>query len=251
MLLEHKQGADEWPSFKEKCSRCGWRMVGAAAAEGPIGGASGGAALAAIKGKTLLGALGGRHDLPCASMPGRVAVAWVQGRNFPALLLIAAYFVTTEPLHSKANLAMLREVGEIILRTGALWLLAADFQNGPENLAETGWLKAMRGRAVATQAATNATRNVLDYFAIDERLVGAFVDVSAWPWAARTHRPVEVRLKLALASKKARKLEYPRAFPRQRHFGPPKGDKKRQTLGQTRRAEHDSWRNRGRHKQKV
>ena len=221
MILEHKQGEDEWPSFKAKCSRRGWHMVGAAAAAGPNGGASGGAAVAA---STPLGAVAGRHDLPGASSPGRVAVAWVQGRGFPALLLIAAYFVTTEPLHSKANLAILRDISEVILRTGALWLLAADFQNEPESLAETGWLKAMGGRVVATSAATSATGSVLDFFAVDCRLVGAFVDVCAWPWAARTHRPVELRLKLALASRKVRKLEYPRAFPRKRPVGPPRGE---------------------------
>lgn len=220
MFQEHKQQKAAWPVFKAKCARKGWHMVGGAASQGEAGGASSGTAIAAHLGRAPLGTIGGTHEVGKEEHPGRVSMACMQGGAFPSMMLLTVYFYTGEPLHAKCNLAILRALAELIASTGALWILAADFQNTPSDLAETGWLGAVGGRVAATKSSTSSTGRVIDFFALDERLAEAFAYVKVWPWPPRTHRPVELGLRLGQASFKVRKLVYPKPFPRQRPIGP-------------------------------
>ena len=66
------------------------------------------------------------------------------------LLLITAYFWTLEGIGSVRNLGLLDHIGAVAKQFGRPWFLQADVSDTPDSLCKTGWLKAVRGTAVAS-----------------------------------------------------------------------------------------------------
>ena len=72
--------------------------------------------------------------------PGRLACAWVDGIVRGGILLLSMYLWHSEGL-SRRNMNLLCAAGERIVRHGGPWMIGADFNLPPDELAQaSAWL---------------------------------------------------------------------------------------------------------------
>ena len=117
-------------------------------------------------------------DISPQGCGGRLVLTTVQTKGLGWLLAFAAYFCCNEALDSPRNSALCEAITEWVAKSGLPFVILADWQNTPEQLERTPWLKAWRAKTKATEEGTcknfiTGAKRVIDYVVLDSRLAGA------------------------------------------------------------------------------
>ena len=223
LFQEHKQKGDDWQRFREKAGRKRWELVGTPAVDGENGGCSAGTAVAAHMCGSPLGTMAnGTFQVKGKFVEGRLAGCWtpIAGSKGRGLLMLSAYFWTNMGPTHEQNVAIYEAIAIIVKEHKGPWLLGADFQCNPDELRETCWPEVLGAEIVAPDEQTTAAGSCIDFFLLDKKAAAQVVQVKAWEWPMRVHRPVELLLNAKVATQRVLKIKEPKAFPRARPIGP-------------------------------
>ncbi len=134
-----------------------------------------------------------------------------------ALIVVSVYLRDGVGLNDD-NWQVLLRVGEVLAYHGLPYVIGGDFNMDAEVLEHSGWLKRIKGRAMASKLGTcRGTKG--SYSNIDYFVVADVMSASAGPAEAVTcepakpHRPVQLALKGAPRAEKERHLKAPKKFP--------------------------------------
>ncbi len=203
--------------------RRGWNALFAPAELGPNGGPSAGTAVLAKAHVGFMMPLVGSEEV----VPARVAAARLEPPGCRPFTAISAYLIDGEGTGSR-NLALLRQVGLFIAAQGEgeQYVLGADFQTTPAELAVTAFAQELKGVMMASGSPSGTCRTAtsareIDYFVTSPGLAAgvAAVDVVRRS-GVRTHMPVELRFKPRLTTLRALVLRKPPPLAVERIVGP-------------------------------
>ena len=204
----------------------GWKCVGAQAALTEAGGRSGGVLLAVPECLGLELAPGqDDFDISPAGCAGRACMALVEVGGGLKLVQFVLYLWTGESLRSVRNATLLDAVVAWITKLRLPWVVTADWQNEPAQLAASPWNKMVRGAVLAPEDQGGTCRNasgedrVIDYFWADERLAGMLRPAQVIDGPYSPHRPVALASSQPWRAYRVKLLARPRAFPTVRPTG--------------------------------
>ena len=108
----------------------GWVLVGAAAARTTKEASSAGVAIAA-KTDIRVGSINGKFDHSPATLPGRIAAAWIQIGPPSGIVLISIYLFHSEGMTVR-NRSLFQRAMAVARAYGSPWIIAGDFNESPE-----------------------------------------------------------------------------------------------------------------------
>ena len=98
--------------------------------------------------------------------------------------IASAYFHTGLELHHQKNHDMLQAIAAVLATVKGPWILCADWQNTPDDLQKTGWLKMVSGSIAAPEMTTCHNRTIdFSWFLI--------------AWQARLEEPLRLGMRCA------------------------------------------------------
>ena len=164
---EHWLAAEEARRDAEVAARrAGWALMAPLAKRTAAGGASAGVAIAA---RSHFGLSHVDHAPTNPSLTSRVAVAWFPGVVRGGVFVISAYFWTAQDITSVSNRAIIEFIAELIDALQGPWVIAADWQREPHELAAAGVPAYLRSDIVAPSLCTCGAK-VLDFFLVSSSL---------------------------------------------------------------------------------
>ena len=216
-VQEHHARGDAYIDLMAQAKRSGWDMSGSEAA--PANRALGKAGVGVLARRPT--GIGVPSDLqkdlspPCAQ--GRLTAAWVDGILHGGILVLSIYLFDSEGL-SDRNVELIEKAGQAVITHGGPWVIGGDFNMTPAELSGVHHLiRRMRGTVVAPNTptcSTSSTGRVIDFFLVDERILGVvqgvFTDLDA---TSSPHSPVILALKPSAARQQFRTVRKPRTFP--------------------------------------
>ena len=217
---EHKLD-EQWLGECSAAQRAkGWKVVGSPCSITDKLGHSGGVYVAVPKPVELRKANGqASWDISPACSPGRACMALMQVRGSNWLAVFSLYLWTGQNLSSNANAAILQEVVRWINKLGLCWIVGADWQNTPEQLASSCFNSAVRGVVIAPPTGTcrvKGTERTIDFFWADKRIAGTCGEAAVADAPFAPHKPVVLHTQQPWSAYKVRVLWQPRQFPLQR-----------------------------------
>ncbi len=223
LVQEHKLDAARAEEAVSWLRRRGWNALFAAADTGPNGGNCAGTAILA---KAHIG-LG----LPLVGSevvsPARAVAARIEPPGGRPIVVVSAYLHDGQGL-ARGNLELLGRIGSFLgaQGEGCPFVLGADFQVTPEQIAATAMAKELGAVIMATGDANGTCRTAssareLDFFMVSSGLADGVKSVSLVPRTGiRTHVPVELAFKPRLASLRALVVRKPPPLSTERIIGP-------------------------------
>ncbi len=223
LIQEHKLDKEQSEEATAWLRRRRWNSIIAPAEVGPNGGMSAGVAILTRPHIGLGLPLVGTEEL----VPARMLAARIEAPGCRPLIAIAAYFHDGQGL-SRCNLEMLRVAGVFLKAQGeeVPFVMGADFQMEPHEIASAGFAQEVGAAIVATGDAsgtcrTGRTARELDFFFVSSGLTDGIEGVGLINHTGiRTHLPVELRFKPRLSSIRALIIRKPPHLGTERIIGP-------------------------------
>ena len=129
-----------------------WKCEGTPSVDGPNAGNSGGTAIATKihVGMTTPRILGGDsvNDNPYEVVPGHMSAAVINGWVRDRFLAVSVYMDVSDKFKIK-NRAILLALGMLIAANWLPYVFMGDWNNTPQELADTGWLETIDGHIVS------------------------------------------------------------------------------------------------------
>ena len=140
------------------------------------------------------------------------------------VIVVSIYLVTGQGLKAE-NSTLLEEIGKVLKALGRPFIVAGDFQMGPEALKESGWLEAVDAQVFAPRASTcvsSRSAAVIDFYVGSTSIVGLVVGVATLSHVTeiRPHKPARIIFEGALKDEWMRVVQRPKAFPTETPYGP-------------------------------
>ena len=160
-------------------------------------------------------------DLP-AALAGRFRVRHIGAMCKGGFHFASGYLRCTVGLKHVSNLDYLQAVAGVLKSLRGPWVFAADFQNTPEQLRESGWLELVGGKIVAPTLPTCHKRTI-DYFVVSKDLAGAVMGVlPVGDASCKPHKPVRMYIRARPRTMTIRTLKSIGTFEAVLPHGPPK-----------------------------
>ena len=168
----------------------GWRAAISPCIRGSGGGKSSGVAVAC---RNHLGMAESFDDAEFpAVLKGRFSVKHIWAVCKGGIHFASGYLWCSIGLKHGKNQDYLQAVAGVLRTLRGPWIFAADFQNTPEELEATGWLKLVGGKIVAPTVPTCGKR-VIDFFFVSQDLPEAIMGIKTVGDAlCKPHRPVRL-----------------------------------------------------------
>ncbi len=212
LIQEHKLDKAQAEEATAWLRRRKWNSIIAPAELGPNGGMSAGVAILTRPHVGLGLPMVGTEEL----VPARMLAARLEAPGCRPFIAIAAYFHDGQGL-AHCNMEMLRVAGVFLKAQGeeVPFVMGADFQMEPHEIAAAGFAQEVGATIVATGDAsgtcrTGRTARELDYFYVSSGLTDGIESVGLIQHTGiRTHLPVELRFKPRLTSIRALVIRKP------------------------------------------
>jgi len=134
------------------------------------------------------------EELP-ALLKGRFSVKHIGAVCKGGIHFASGYLWCSVGLKHTSNQDYLQAVAGVLKTLRGPWIFAADFQNTPEELEASGWLKLVGGKIVAPAVPTCGKR-IIDFFVVSLDLAEAVMGVKTVGDAlCKPHRPVRLYLR--------------------------------------------------------
>ncbi len=147
-----------------------------------------------------------------SALSTRACAKWVGACCRGGLFVISGYLVSAKGM-AQCNLDILGGIARLLHGLPCPWVLAADFQNTPQQLRSTGWLDYVNGVIVAPTEPTCGDR-VIDYFVVSRGLEHSVAAVYKLHDAGfDPHAPIRLLLRASPRSIKLRRMAMPRMIP--------------------------------------
>ena len=141
---------DAVDAAKRRLRGLGWNSHFSLAKTTEADRASGGCAVAARRG---IGVAPAGNDIIEEAYAHRIAAAHINAVVPGGFYVISVYLKDTEGL-SEYNLRVLQEAAALARTLGGPWVMAGDWNMEPQSIANTSWLKVVKGTIVASQLTT-------------------------------------------------------------------------------------------------
>ena len=209
--------AESIEAAKRRARKAGWNAHLTEAKTTEAGKGSGGCGVLARKGT---GVAPADSDLVAEDVKHRISAAFVNAVVPGGFHVISVYLKDSDGL-SEYNLRVLQEAAALALTLGGPWVMAGDWNVGPDQLQEANWLKVAKGKVFATELSTcnNAT---YDYCVVSNCLCHAVAGVQRLDDAhTQPHFPVRLLLRGDARRHAIRKLTRAPKVPATLPQGPP------------------------------
>ena len=227
MVQEHKQQGLAWQDEVFAAKKAGWHLRGAEATT-PGGDGDRPRCGAAVAVRRHIGVTKARslpHDCSPVGSPGRVGTVWADGILRGGVLLISVYLWRTECL-TERNWAILRAAAEAAKCFGGPFIIAGDFNMGPEKMEEQSSYLQHLGAKVCAPCSNTCTTNggggsCIVSFLVDVRLGAGVVGVEVdFIPESSPHHAVVLRLAATAPVQEKTVIKKAKAFPARRPIAP-------------------------------
>ncbi len=206
---EAKRLDHQTKSAENEAPRIGWKAVVAAAQRTWTGRASGGTAVAS---RRHIG-MAMPHGVTVAEeFAPRISMAWVGGMVPGGFVMFSVYLYPAEGVTPR-NQAVLDEVARLAALLRCPWIVAADWQMCPEDVASARW-PALVGATQVAPGAVTCNNNTIDYFAVHDSLMPLVCGVAVVDDAGfHPHSPVRLFIRAGEKMPPVRRMAPPKGFP--------------------------------------
>ncbi len=205
---EAKRLAHQTKAAEDDAPRIGWKAIVAAAQCTWAGRASGGAAVAT---RRHIGMAVPRGVAVAQEFASRISMAWVGGMVAGGFVMFSVYLYPSEGMTPR-NQAVLDEVARIAALLRCPWIMAADWQMTPEEVASAGW-PALVGATLVALGAITCNSSTIDDFAVHDSLMPLVCGVAVVDDAGfHPHSPVRLFVRVGEKVPPVRRMAPPRGF---------------------------------------
>jgi len=169
--------------------------------------------------------LGHPQGGPARTTDGRAVAAVVEIPGLPQMLVVAAYFRVGEKV-SVGNLELMKEVGQWCAVRKMPFLIGADWNMSPNEVAGTSFAESLGGAIVADTSVTgtcvsDSGASCIDFFRVSRDIAEAASSVEIAPNAViPTHNPVQLTIKAKAADLRKYVVSTPHKILVEAVFGP-------------------------------